>query len=96
MVPFAGWEVPVVHPSSIEEDQTVRKEVDKLSLEGGPFIREWRAPGKLEFWGISPCLQKGIGLAYLPVVSEKIGTKPAIEIRGEISAKVVKKPFYKK
>jgi aminomethyltransferase len=42
-------------------------------------------------------LQKGIGLAYLPVARAKIGTKLAIEIRGKkISAQVVKKPFYKK
>jgi len=53
--------------------------------------------GTLSSGGISPCLEKGIGLAYLPVASANVGTKLAIEIRGKkISSQVVKKPFYKK
>ena len=53
--------------------------------------------GALSSGGISPCIGKGIGLAYLPVATAEIGTKLAIEIRGKkISAQVVKKPFYKK
>ncbi|MDB4734433.1 glycine cleavage system aminomethyltransferase GcvT [Akkermansiaceae bacterium] len=65
---------------------------------GYPVLSENGEPlGNLSSGGISPCLQKGIGLAYLPVASAKIGTKLAIEIRGKkISAQVVKKPFYKK
>lgn len=65
---------------------------------GYPVLSEnGEALGNLSSGGISPCSQKGIGLAYLPVASAKIGTKLAIEIRGKkISAQVVKKPFYKK
>ena len=47
--------------------------------------------------GFSPNLGEGIALAYLPVDKVKIGTPVFIEVRGkEISAKVVKKPFYRK
>ena len=47
--------------------------------------------------GFSPNLGEGIALAYLPVDKVKIGTPVFIEVRGKkISAKVVKKPFYRK
>jgi aminomethyltransferase len=47
--------------------------------------------------GMSPSLGEGIALAYLPVDRVKIGTPVSVEIRDrKISAKVVKKPFYRK
>jgi len=45
----------------------------------------------------SPSLSVGIGMAYLPLDTAKIGTQIEIEIRGrKFPAEVVKKPFYKK
>jgi aminomethyltransferase len=45
---------------------------------------------------MSPCLQKGIGMGYVPRVFSKSGTKIQIQIRKKaISATVVKLPFYK-
>lgn len=47
--------------------------------------------------GLSPSLGEGIALAYLPVARAKINTPLFIDVRGrKISAKVVKKPFYRK
>ncbi|OJV01581.1 MAG: glycine cleavage system protein T [Verrucomicrobia bacterium 61-8] len=44
---------------------------------------------------LSPSLQKGIALAYLPIELAKIGQELEIEVRGKAySAVVVKKPFY--
>ena len=52
--------------------------------------------GELSSGALSPSLGIGIGLAYLPVASAKIGTELGIEARGRVTpAKVVKKPFYK-
>lgn len=53
--------------------------------------------GELSSGGLSPCLECGIGLAYLPVELTKPGTVLSIDIRGKRYAAVVeKKPLYKK
>ena len=52
--------------------------------------------GELASGVLSPSLGKGIGMAYLPVESAKIGTEIQVDVRGRrFPAKVVKKPFYK-
>ncbi len=52
--------------------------------------------GELSSGGLSPCLDCGIGLAYLPVDLAKPGTLVSIDIRGKKYAAVVdKKPLYK-
>jgi aminomethyltransferase len=52
--------------------------------------------GELTSGALSPSLGIGIGMAYLPVASAKIGTELGIEARGRVTpAIVVKKPFYK-
>ena len=53
--------------------------------------------GDVTSGNLSPLLQKGIGLGYVPVSHAKPGTSLAIEIRGKmVPAIVVKPPFYKK
>ena len=53
--------------------------------------------GELCSGGLSPCLDAGIGLAYLPVDLTKAGQELEIEIRGRrFAAQVEKKPMYKK
>lgn len=60
-----------------------------LSEEGEPL-------GELCSGGLSPSLQLGIGLAYLPVDHAKAGTALQIDVRGRrFPARVVKKPFFK-
>ncbi len=45
---------------------------------------------------MSPCLQKGIGMGYVPQVFSKSGSKIYIQVRKKaISATIVKLPFYK-
>jgi aminomethyltransferase len=58
---------------------------------------EGNALSALTSGGLSPTLGEGIALAYLPVARAKINTPLFIDVRGrKISAKVVKKPFYRK
>lgn len=65
---------------------------------GYPVLSETgEALSVLTSGGVSPSLGEGIGLAYLPVDKAKIGTSVFVEMRGRrYSAKVSKKPFFKK
>lgn len=74
-------------------------------LEPGPPIRpgcavldrEGHEVGRLTSGTLSPSLGVGIGLAYLPGETARVGTALAVEVRGRmISAEVAEKPFYKK
>ncbi|MFT5258206.1 MAG: aminomethyltransferase, partial [Arenicella sp.] len=45
---------------------------------------------------MSPCLQKGIGMGYVPRTLSKTGTQIYIQVRKKaIPATVIKLPFYK-
>jgi aminomethyltransferase len=45
---------------------------------------------------MSPCLQKGIGMGYVPTLFSKLGTQIHIQVRkNAIPATVIKLPFYK-
>ena len=45
---------------------------------------------------MSPCLQKGIGMGYVPRVLAKAGTQIHIQVRKKaIPATIIKLPFYK-
>jgi len=60
------------------------------------FSPEGEKLGVLTSGTLSPSIGLGIGLAYLPVGTAKIGQAVEIDVRGRrIPAKVVKKPFYK-
>ena len=53
--------------------------------------------GEVTSGNLSPLLQKGIGLGYVPAASAEPGTAIAIDIRGKIvPAVTVKPPFYRK
>ena len=53
--------------------------------------------GEVSSGNLSPLLQKGIGLGYVPPSFAKPGTGIAIDIRGRIlAATVVPAPFYKR
>ena len=52
--------------------------------------------GKVTSGTMSPCLQKGIGMGYVPLSFIKSGTKIYIQVRKKaIPASIVKLPFYK-
>lgn len=53
--------------------------------------------GEVSSGNLSPILQKGIGLGYVPSVLSAVGTRITIDIRGKaVPAQVVKTPFYRK
>jgi aminomethyltransferase len=53
--------------------------------------------GEVTSGNLSPLLQKGIGLGYVPSSYAKPGTAVAIDIRGRtLQATIVKPPFYRK
>ncbi|MEQ1793301.1 MAG: glycine cleavage system aminomethyltransferase GcvT [Nitrospira sp.] len=53
--------------------------------------------GEVSSGNLSPILQKGIGLGYVPTALSAISTKITIDIRGKaVQAQVVKTPFYRK
>ena len=59
--------------------------------------QEGQVIGSVTSGTMSPSLQKGIGLGYVPVAFSKPGSAIAIRIRkNDVPATVVKPPFYKK
>lgn len=53
--------------------------------------------GEVTSGNLSPLLQKGIGLGYVPPTYSELGTGLFIDIRGKaVPAKVVKMPFYRR
>jgi aminomethyltransferase len=53
--------------------------------------------GQVTSGTLSPCLQTGIGLAYLPAERAALGTRLEIDVRGKMRPAVVKqKPLYRK
>ncbi|MBU0691272.1 glycine cleavage system aminomethyltransferase GcvT [bacterium] len=65
---------------------------------GYPILSETKGGeviGKVTSGTVSPMLNKGIALGYVPVDLAKVGTKLAIDCRGKINAaEVIKPPFY--
>jgi aminomethyltransferase len=60
-------------------------------------FKEEERLGEVTSGTLSPSLNYGIGMAYLPAAQTKIGTGLEIEIRGQkFPAVIEKKPFYKK
>jgi aminomethyltransferase len=58
---------------------------------------EHKEIGEVTSGNLSPLLQKGIGMGYVPPHSAGIGTSILIDIRGRaIPAVVAKTPFYKR
>ena len=61
-----------------------------------PVVRDGQPVGEIASGSLSPSLDQGIGMAYVPAALAEPGTALGIDIRGRIfPAEVVKKPFYK-
>jgi aminomethyltransferase len=53
--------------------------------------------GEVTSGTLSPCLQAGIGLAYVPAEHSAVGTRLEIDVRGKMRPAVIKeKPLYRK
>jgi aminomethyltransferase len=64
-----------------------------IARQGNPVL----GGGEVTSGTLSPCLQRGIGLAYVPVARALTGTQLQIDVRGKMrSAVVADKPLYRK
>jgi aminomethyltransferase len=64
-----------------------------IARQGNPVI----GGGEVTSGTLSPCLQTGIGLAYVPAERAATGTRLEIDVRGKMRPAVVKdKPLYRK
>ena len=64
-----------------------------IARQGNPIV----GGGEVTSGTFSPCLKRGIGMAYVPVDRSEPGTELEIDVRGTPrTAVVVPKPIYKK
>ncbi len=62
-----------------------------------PVFYQGRKVAEVASGTFSPLLKKSIGLVYLPIEGEAVGTEFEIEIRGKrLKARVIPTPFYKR
>ena len=65
-----------------------------IPRQGNP-VRTDAGEGVVTSGSLSPCLNLGIGMAYLPVAAAQPGTPVQVDVRGKLrSAEVRKKPLY--
>ena len=62
--------------------------------QGNP-VRTEAGPGVVTSGTMSPCLDAGIGMAYVPVAASRPGTAIEVDVRGKLrSAEIREKPLY--
>ncbi|YAI82581.1 MAG: glycine cleavage system aminomethyltransferase GcvT [cyanobacterium endosymbiont of Rhopalodia sterrenbergii] len=67
-----------------------------IARHGYPVFSEGNKVGEVTSGTLSPTLERGIALAYVPRALSKVGSILEIEVRGKLyPTKVVKKPFYR-
>jgi aminomethyltransferase len=67
-----------------------------IPRQGNPVITE-HGRGVVTSGSLSPCLEVGIGMAYVPVAASAPGTKLEVDVRGKPrAAEVREKPLYRK
>ncbi len=71
-----------------------------FEIEGAGIARQGNAVnggGEVTSGTLSPCLERGIGMAYVPAERAAVGTQLEIDVRGRTrEARVVEKPFVEK
>jgi aminomethyltransferase len=66
-----------------------------IARHGYPVLSHGRPVGTVTSGTQTPFLKKAIGLAYVPVELQAVGTEIEIDVRGRVAkARVVKLPFY--
>ena len=64
-----------------------------IARQGNPIV----GGGEVTSGTLSPCLQTGIGLAYVPAGRAEPGAELEIDVRGKMRRAIVKdKPLYRK
>jgi aminomethyltransferase len=67
-----------------------------IPRQGNPVRTEY-GEGAVTSGSLSPCLEVGIGMAYVPVAAAEPGTKIEVDVRGKPrAAEVREKPLYRK
>jgi aminomethyltransferase len=68
-----------------------------IPRQGNPVLVGGEVAGEVTSGTLSPCLEIGIGMAYVPVASTEPGTEIEVDVRGRIRpAEVRARPLYKK
>jgi aminomethyltransferase len=68
-----------------------------IPRQGNPVLIDGEVVGEVTSGTLSPCLEIGIGMAYVPVAATEPGTKIEVDVRGRVrSAEVRARPLYKK
>jgi aminomethyltransferase len=68
-----------------------------IPRQGNPVIVDGEVAGEVTSGTLSPCLDIGIGMAYVPVGSTEPGTPIEVDVRGRVRpAEVRKRPLYAK
>jgi aminomethyltransferase len=63
----------------------------------GNTLRTEHGDGVVTSGSLSPCLEVGIGMAYVPVAAATPGTELEVDVRGKPrAAEVREKPLYRK
>ena len=92
---FIGAEAVAAVRSTGPEEKLVAFALDGpgIARQGNPIA----GGGVVTSGTLSPCLEVGIGMAYLPAAQAAVGTRLEIDVRGKMRPAVVKdKPLYRK
>jgi aminomethyltransferase len=68
-----------------------------IPRQGNPILVDGQAAGVVTSGTMSPCLDIGIGMGYVPVAAREPGTKIEVDVRGKLRlAEVRERPLYRK
>jgi aminomethyltransferase len=68
-----------------------------IPRQGNPVLVDGEPAGEVTSGTLSPCLEQGIGMAYVPVAAAEPGTPIEVDVRGRVRpAEVRKRPLYSK
>jgi aminomethyltransferase len=66
-----------------------------IPRQGNPVLVDGEPAGEVTSGTLSPCLDQGIGMAYVPVVAAEPGTAIEVDVRGRVRpAEVRRRPLY--
>jgi aminomethyltransferase len=92
---FIGSQAVVAARASAPREKLVAFAIDGPGIprQGNPVV----GGGEVTSGTFSPCLERGIGMAYVPADKAEPGTRIEIDVRGTIRPAVVeRKPLYRK
>jgi aminomethyltransferase len=68
-----------------------------IPREGNPIVVDGEPAGVVTSGTMSPCLEIGIGMGYVPVAAREPGTQIEVDVRGKLRpAEVRERPLYRK